>query len=369
MPELHVSKDDVKSALDRVSGAIVSSGSHPAFECFFFQVSPSGSSVTAANRACMLTTGCSVESESSFSFLVPASRLQAIVRQAGSGILQFSVQKNNLTIVASTVSWELKLPVVSFPSVPDRIEPEASVPSSVLRDAMAATRKAMAVSALRPTLRMLEMSRGKMTACDGVRLAQASLGEGFPQEFSSAVPADAVDLLWGMVKSPQGSIGMSSTASQHVFMSELLTLTVQKLTSKFPNVEQLMLRPALENTHRLVVSRTELLKAIDRAKITADPETSALGVTLSLKSAVISSRDMDGNGSSEVIPSNWTGKDRTLVVSHKYLETLVRSSSSSECRFYLGDDTRSRKSVILMRDDEKGVYGVIPQFSGNVRVF
>lgn len=315
------------------------------------------------------------EYEEGLDFIAPASRLHSIVRQAPNGLLQLTIKGTLLTVVSGATSWDIKMPVVPYPKMPLPKYPELEISAEVLREAIKATRKAMAESHLRPSLRMLSIRKGAMTSCDGSRLAQFSLGEDFPRDFDTAIPFNSVGLLWELLKSQDiEGVGLSNMESHHVFVIREkdkgdVILLAKKLTSTFPNVEQLMLRPALENKQAFEVSRAELIKAIDRVRINADPETEVIGVALSDKSLTVASRDKDGNSSSEIIPSSWIGKDRILTVNHKYLTSLLRGLDSTNSLFYLGEDTKSRKSVLLLKEEEKGFYGIIPQFSGTVRIF
>lgn len=369
MPELHTSKDSLKALLDRTASAVAPSGAHPALQCFHVSIKPSAVTITASDQANTLVVSEDGEFSDSFEFLAPA-RLHAIVRQASPGIIQLSVSNNVLTVVSGSTSWDIKIPAVSYPKMVKPVRPEVELPAGVLRAAIKATRKAMAESALRPSLRMLAIRKGAMTACDGSRLCQFYLGDDFPRDFESFIPFNSVPLVWDMIKDDsQGMVGLSTIESHHVIQLRNVALLAKKLSSAFPNVEQLMLRPALENKQELRVDRSELIKAIDRVRINADLETDAVGLSLSAKSVSVAAKDKDGNSSLEVIPSNWMGKDRVLVVNHKYLIALVRGISSEDCSFFLGEDTKSRKSVILLKDEEKEFYGLIPQFSGNIRIF
>jgi DNA polymerase III sliding clamp (beta) subunit (PCNA family) len=370
MPEIHLPKQVLKSVVERVSGAVATSGGNVALQCFHFNVTPQALTVTASDQSNTLMVTELGEFDSSFEFMALASKFKPIVRQCSDGLVQLGLSNNTLTVVAGTTSWEIRMPSVTYPKLSKAYKVECEIPVSVLREAIKATRKSMAEDALRPSLRMLSIRKGYMTACDGSRLSQISLGEDFPKDFTTSVPYNSVALLADLVKDNEFDIvKMSSTASHNIFEIGPVVLFAKKLTSDFPNVEQLMLRPALENKQELVVDRTELVKAIDRVRINADVETDAMGLSLSAKSVAVASRDKDGNSSTEIIPSSWMGKDRVLVVNHKYLTALVRGISSDECHFLLGEDTKSRKSVLLLKDEERGFNGVIPQFSGTVKIF
>lgn len=370
MPEIHVSKQLLKSVVERVSGAVATSNGNVALQCFHFNVTSQALIVTASDQSNTLMVTEPGEFDSSFEFMALASKFKPIVRQAVDGIVQLGVSNNTLTVVAGTTSWDIRMPAIPYPKIAKSFNTECDIPVPVLREAIKATRKSMAEDPLRPSLRMLSIRKGYMTACDGSRLSQISLGENFPKDFTTSVPLNSVALLAELVKDNEFDVvKMARTDSHNIFEVGNVKLFAKKLSNDFPNVEQLMLRPALENKQELVVDRAELVKAIDRVRINADAETDAMGLSLSAKSVAVASRDKDGNSSTEIIPSSWMGKDRILVVNHKYLTALVRGISSDECHFMLGEDTKSRKSVLLLKDEERGFNGVIPQFSGTIKIF
>lgn len=374
MPELNISKDTLKFLLDKTSGAVAGNGAHPALQCFHFKTTEGNLTVTASDQKNTIVVSEKGDYEVGLDFIVPAARLHSIVRQSVQGILQLSISGTVLSLVSGMTSWDIKMPVVKYPKIPKPKYPEAEIDAELLRDAIKATRKSMADSPMRPSLRMLSIRKGSMTSCDGSRLAQFNLGEEFPREFSTVIPFDTVPVLVEMIRgSDVRSIGMSNMDSHHVFVvredSRDVILMAKRLSSRFPDVDQMMLRPALENKQEVQVSRLELIKAIDRVRINADSDTDVIGIALSDKSLVVSARDTEGNSSSEVIPSSWIGKDRLLTVNHKYLASLLKGLDSDNSTFFLGEDSKSRKSVLLLKDEESGFYGIIPQFTGVVRVF
>lgn len=370
MPDLYMDKTELKELLDRTSGAVASSGAHPALQCFHFSVKKTSLTVTTSDQANTIIATVPGEFAEAFEFLAPASKLTPIVRMAPSGLIQLTVEKLVLSIVAGSTSWDIKTPDVKFPKIPKPVKPAVQIEGAVLRGAIKATRKSMAESTLRPPLRMLSIRKGSMTSCDGARLSQASLGEEFPRDFIASIPFGSVPLVWDLIKDESvqvvGIADLDNYCSYTVGDVQLLT---KKLSASFPNVEQILLRPALENKQEFIVDRSELIRAIDRVRINADTDTEAIGLSLYEKSVTVSTRDSDGNTSSEVVPSSWTGKDRVVIVNHKYLTSMIRGVNCAECHFFLGEDSKSRKSVLLMKDQEAGVVGLLPQFSGSLRVF
>jgi DNA polymerase III sliding clamp (beta) subunit (PCNA family) len=367
MSDLYISKTDFKQLIDVAYGAV--SQGHPALECFKVVVQKDKITVTASDQANTVITSLPGKFEEAFHFLVPAGKLRDIVRLAPQGLLQLTLESTVVTIVADMTSWTIKVPTVEFPKIPKLVKPQVEMSADSFRSAIRATRKSIADSPLRPTLRMLSIRKGSMTACDGSRLSQASLGDSFPRDFSASIPHSSVNLVWELVKDDNiTTVGLADSPNHCIYMAGNTCVLTKKLASSFPNVEQILLRPALENKQEFIVSHAEILKAVDRVRINADTKTDAIGLYLSSKSVTVTSRDNFGNTCSDTIPSTWTGKDRQLVINHKYLTSLVRAVESTECHFYLGDDTKSRKSLLLLKDEEKRIYAVIPQFAGNISV-
>jgi DNA polymerase III sliding clamp (beta) subunit (PCNA family) len=361
-------KSVIKDLLDMAAPLTSSSNSMPIFQCFLIKVSPKSLTVSSADLDhAIVVSSDELDTLETFSFIVSAARFHSVVRQADTGPVEFILKGNMLTVYSGRVSWEIKLPIGEFFPLSDLTADEIEVSAEELTEAIRAVKKSVSLEETRSTLRMIDVSKGKMTSCDGVRLSQVLLSEDFPVDFSMHIPLKAIDLVLHIIKDPLSSVFLSETDKKLVFKSNNTVLVVNKLNAKFPNVEQLMLRPALENKAKFLVDRSELLKAITRVKINADADTDAVGLFISSMSLTVSSRDTNGNGSSEVVPANWSGKDRMLVVSHKYLTQLIQSSKSDTCELFLGEDTKSRKSVILMKEER--LLGVIPQLSGNFRMF
>lgn len=369
MPDLYLDKEDLKKLLDIPSGAVAGSGAHPALQCYHFGVRKSKITVTASDQAITVVTHMDGDFGDSFDFLVLASKLNAIVRQSSPGLLQLSIQDNALVVMSGMSSWTIKLPSFTYPKVDRTVKTEVVADGDKFRTAVKATRKCMAESAMRPSLRMLSVRKGSITSCDGSRLAQASLGDEFPRDFEASIPLAAVPLVWDLVKDEEiTKVGIADTPNYCMFSVGNTQVLAKKLTSSFPNVEDIMLRPVLENKQEFFADRVDLIKAIERVRVNADISTAAMGLSLSAKSVTVTARDVDGNTSADTLPSSWLGKDRLLIVNHKHLTDLLRAVPAEEAHFFLGEDTKSRKSALLLKDEENQINAMLPQYSGNLRV-
>jgi DNA polymerase III sliding clamp (beta) subunit (PCNA family) len=123
----------------------------------------------------------------------------------------------------------------------------------------------------------------------------------------------------------------------------------------------MLLAPALKNRHELLCDRTELVSAIKRVRINADHETSAIVLRLGDDEISVESQDKLGNASTEIVTASWKSDSRVLVVNHKFLMDMLDMYDGKSCKFRLGDDTKTRKSTILLEDVETGTVGIIQQ--------
>lgn len=292
----------------------------------------------------------------------PAKKMLDIIREAEDGDMLIDVTDGVATITVERASWTLKLQAGDdYPALPEIADVELfPVDRIKFLGAISSVRHAAATNASRPSLMMIDITDGKMTACDGVRFQQADLGEDFP--LSMQLPIGAVDDLVKLLRSQDtAEIGVGETDYHLVFKVGNDVFIANKLMAQFPDVEELLLKPALENKHVLVTDRQELKDAIKRVRINADPETSAIILHLAADHVRVASRDKFGNASSEAIDASWSTADRDLVVNHTFLTDMLDMYDGKSTNFLLGEDTKSRKSAVLLKDSGTGTIGIINQ--------
>lgn len=361
------SKSVMAALLNKVAPVIPSSAVLPIIQCVRVQGCPESFTVTATKLDnSIIVRSDEVQTLDTFDAVFPFKRFKEIITKADAGDLEVCIINNVATLVSGAASWDIQLPSGdAFPVIPE-VEPCLSVQASHFRDSFSLVRKFASTDVTRPSLRMIHIANSKMTGCDGIKFTQVSLQD-FPVELSFDVPSASSDFVMHVLKDfDQLSVGQNDT---HLLLEgEYCKLIINKPTSTFPNVEQIMLRPALENKTVLRVERTDLLRAVARVRVNADPDTEAIGLAVSASSVTVSAKDMAGNKALDTIPAQWTAKDRILVVNCSLLTQLLNASSQEECTLYLGEDSKSRKSVLLLKDPT-GVISLIPQMSGSIRIF
>ncbi len=342
----------------------------PVLKHFLVQVAPGRLQLAATDlELSVLASTPAVTADVTQTLVLPARKLLAILKEAPDGDITVSVAGEFATVRAGTASWSLKLDDgSSYPPLPDPAQVEMHpVNREAFLGALKTVRHAVGRDSSRPALMQVDISAGEsvrgngamVTACDSVRFARVTLN-GFP--LSMAIPSGALDSL---VKTLEGSeldeVHAGETGRHLVFRIGSTVFLASRMLAAFPDVEKLLLRPALENRLLLTADKAELGSAIRRVRINADPETSAIGLQLSQGTLTAIARDKYGNRAQESIAAGWDGPDRLVVVNHQFLSDMIAAHPSGSCRFWLGPEAGKKRSVLLLRDDETGTTGIIYQ--------
>ena len=291
--------------------------------------------------------------------MIPAKIILEILRSVPEAKVDIEVTGSSIIVVIGGASWELRsMQGLKFPPTPSLIGTKpVIIDRKNFLNGLYSVKYAVAKDSARPGLKMINLSQNKMTACDGARFQQAVVKAPAMQ-----IPGGSIDLISKIVgASVSDDLVVAETENELVFKVDKTLLLVEKAKAKFPHAEQLFLRPALANDLELTVSRSKLIAAIKHVRLCADEDTSAIALKLSKDSIEVSTRDQLGNKSKEVIEAGWKGKSRTLTVHHGYLLELLAVNEVDTCKFMLGEDVKSRKSPILLQNEEAGLVGVVQQ--------
>lgn len=363
-PVVFMAKRFVLTGLCEKAAPVVpaSQDSQQILKNFLFEVAPGSLRVTGSDlEMSILASSPSVVTESTASVVLPARRLRDLLREAPECDITITVTGDKAHIAAGPVSWDLHLypDKNDFPAMPDlAVVTWDSVDRAAFLAAVRAVRHAIGRDGARPPLMMVSIAEGKVTASDGVRFQRATLE--FPGTMQ--IPAAAVDhLLRIMGGSESSTVEVASEGNYLVFQVGSTVFLTHQLMARFPDMEKLMLRPALENKFELTCDRAALTEAVRRVAINADDATSAIGLRLKAGEVVVFSSDKSYNGAEQPVEAAWSGPDRLVVLNHEFLAAMLAAWPSPSCTFRLGADTGKRKSLILLSDEKTGLTGIIQQ--------
>lgn len=359
-----IQREVLLSLLEKAIGVVPSRDMVPVYNNFQFIVREGELIVTASSqRMSIVVSTTQVETKVAGVEVFPAKTLLNIVKESSAGNKVFiEVTASGAVIVSGGFSAEIKLASgKGFPVMEslDAVEFH-EVDRVKFIEAITAVKYALPGKEFsgQAGLKMISIKGGKFTACDGSRFQQTRI-DGF--RLNMQLPSDNITLLAKVLSSSDLEfVEIGELDKKLVFRLNNTALYMNKLEDPYPNVEQLWLRPALSNDQELVVNRQELITAIKQVKIAADTDFNSLGMVLDSESMRIVAKDIN-NSASAVIPCKWVGKSRNVVVNFHHLAEMLKAYPNPECKFLLGEDTKSRKSPILLKDDATMAIATISQ--------
>lgn len=368
MPEFTIHRDALGPLVTRAVSIVPTSSTSPGTQNFLLSVDNERVKITATDEKVTYHVYSEAVSEERFDFQVPARKFYSIVKSAYLGEVNFDVSGNQIKIYSGTASWDLHaINGVAFPRTPAIKGRAVKVGRKELLDAITTISGTVAKDETRPYLRMISVKDGKATACDGIRFQQVPLT--FELDFQ--IPLHTMSHLTKLLtslKTDDVHVRVGPEAVSFESLDGAVRLVSRNLATKYPDVTQMMLRPALENKSRLRVGRSDLLNALSRVRLTEDDDTNAVGLKLDENCLTVTSKDKNLNASYDTVSAEWVGKNRILVVNSGHLIELLKSYPDDTCSFFLGDDTRSRKSLVLLKS-ESGAVSLLPQMSTSLMMF
>lgn len=293
--------------------------------------------------------------------LIPARRFLSILRESPEVDIDVRVVRGTASVTAGQASWELSLqPADDYPPLPDAADIKFTpVKREKLLKAITLVKGAASRDGTNPRLMAVSISNGKVVASSHVRLHRAKL-DNFPVDLQ--VPVGAVDdLLRLLGDCAAEEIGIGEEKYALAFKIGDDVFLAGKMPGEYPDQEKKLLLPHLAGNQVLTVDKADLTAAVRRVRITADPETAAVGLRLEPGRLTVVSKDKNSNSAHEEIPAQWTSKERLVVVNHEHLQDLLGLATGPQVTFRIGADAGKRRSPLLLTDDKAGTAGVIGQ--------
>lgn len=361
--KLKTKKFALQHLLDKAQWVIPTKDLLPVLKNFLVEVSPGKVRVTATDlELSIVASNEMVDVEKSGRAVFPARRLLDIVREAGDGDIEIEVKDGEARIEVNRTQWTLKLMSgADYPELPDVSKLKFhQIDRAKFIAAIRAVRYAAATETVRPSLMLIDVTNGEMRASDGVRFQQIKVGKDIPIDIQ--IPINAVDDLIKILHTSESpTIEIGEDENTLIFRVSGDVFLAQKLNATFPDVNDMLLKPALANDQELHADRQDLVSAIKRVRITADPETSAIVLHLDKDRMLVTSKDKYSSTCEEEVDVSWSGPKRKVAFNHTHLLDMLDMTDVKTCKFFLGPDTKTRPSPILLRDDETGLLGVLNQ--------
>lgn len=360
---LTIKRHVLLAMLDRAASVLPSRDAIPVLKNFQFQAVDGRLTVIATDlELSIISISELVDIKTEGTAVLPGKQLVSIVKEAAGETVSIEIEDDRVNLISENAHWTLRLiRDDEYPLLPDiKNLSYVEVDRLTFLESLEAVYRSASTDTNRPNLCLVDCAGGKVRATDGVRCQQVDMGEGSVPDMQ--IPIGAVqDLLRLMRATDVESISVADDDAYLVFKIGNDSFIASKLAMEFPPIEDLLINPAMQNDRPMTCDREELVSTIKRVRITADPESSAIRLTMDNNQLCIQSQDDMGNKADEIIPCGWSGSEYSVVVNHRFLTDLLEISDAPTCHFYFGKDTKTNKSHILHRDPDTSQIGIIGQ--------
>lgn len=360
-----VSRDVLLHLMEKAIIIVPNKDIIPAYTNFKFKVGHGLLSISASNGETSIEVWtdqvhCLTEGTEFF----PARALMSVVKEGLAGSTTY-IEATPSGVVVVSGNFSAQLPMLASAKFELPYQPGTRTIYDVNKvefiDALATLRYALPKRDFngQASLKMINIQNGKFTACDGSRFQQVRI-DGF--NLSMKLDALSINNLLKVLSFNDGEeFTIAETDNDYLFGVGALNFFVKKMSKPYPNVEQLWLRPALSNDQAFVVDRDELITAIKQVKTAADLGSTAVTLDIESDKVLVSISGINNRLASTTIACKLDGKARKVVVNYLHLAEMLKAYKSKECRFLLGPDTASKKTPILLKDDDTMALATISQ--------
>ncbi len=327
--KLSTSKNELRSALQKLAKATPTRSTLPILSCALFTVRDNEAVLRATDLEISIVVHLPASIEEAGSAAIPLSTLLEITNELPDGRITISVnERNRVELITETGTYDLMgKPAEEFPAIPE-------VDNSRTVDMEAATLKAIfektsfAVSHddLKPALTgvYMKFSPEALTAVatDGHRLVRYILKDfkGGNFEGDLIVPRKFINLIQSVA---------SSNEEVHLWIGDNhLTALVGKdrfytriIDELFPNYEGVL---PTDNDKILTVSRNEILGAVRRVSIFSNKATNQIALQLDADGSILSTEDPEkATKAEEKLSCDYQGEPLTIGYNASYLKDIL----------------------------------------------
>ncbi len=372
-----------QALLQRTMPAIPRKSTLPVLEHLHFTLDDGHLQVIATDQDITIKSRLEVEAEAQGAILVPARKLNDIIKALGStGEFEFSTNDETFEIIIITPlgKYSLKgLPAEEYIDLPElygtenqQDDPDGTIISAgsgmkvkfeknAIKRAAAKTVFAVSQDEFRPAMTgvLFEFTTGNFSAVstDSFRLVQVKIHDenaGFPDETDIIVPSRAVDIL----SKVDSDVVMSDIQTQgkitHLRFDAGDTVFISKIIDeRFPPYES-VLPPSSD--YQATVDLKDITSAIRRIAIVTSKISNQIRVKLTENNMFITGEDEEsGDYGNESVPCDYSGPEMTIGFNYVYLEqaldNLFDESKDDKVVFNINEPT---KPIIIKPINDDG---------------
>jgi len=294
--------------------------------------------------------------------LIPGQKFLTILKMAPKDTISINVVGNQALLRSGKAQWRVQLaPGDSLPSIPDisvldQVEIQRLPFLRALKSAVLAASHLPA----RASLMQVHVFKGAITAMDGNRLHRAHFSTSDDALNMSIPLSTCLEVIKLLESSSEEHVLIGSSRKTMAFLVDTDYIVSSALVTDFPEVEPILVRAGMQARYEFTVDAQELKSAVQHVRVNADPDYSAIFLTLEHSTRdgqflSVRSLDQQGNSAYEQIDVTWDGGQdtRELCVNHRNLTDLLDCFGDEPVSFKVGEDFQSVKSPLLVESDSR----------------
>jgi DNA polymerase-3 subunit beta len=284
------------------------------------------------------------------SLALPGKRLHEIARELPGGDVHFSGTGNRVTITCDRSEFTLSASSTdSFPALPKLEDGNpVTLPIQVLSEAITKTSYAVAKDDYRPALNGALWKLGtegfEMVATDGHRLARIRMpGITSAEPLEAIVAPKALNLLTKLASGDSVSIRFGG--SQISFKLDSTVIFSRTIEGPYPPYEKVI--PS-GNDMELTIEREDLVSALRRMRIIANPATHQVKFSLEPGNMLVEAEYSDAGQAHEKLEADYSGDPVRIGFNGDFLRDILRNMDCQRVRVLLRNST----TAVIIRQEE-----------------
>lgn len=353
MVKLLVDLKTLQNGLNTVASALPPKTSLPSLSNILLETDGDLLRLVATDLDTTVITHIPATISSQGAVALPGKKLLEIVRELSGSDVSISTTGSRTAISCEKSSFTLPCSSRdSYPSLPtagseaDRV----SLPLSSIKEAVRKTAYAVAgASEIRASLTglfwKLNSENLEMVATDGHRLAKITMADiKGGSEIEAILSPKALNLLLKI--NSDEPVYMSSQGSQISFHIEKTSIFSRMIEGPYPPYEKVIPQ---NNTSVLTTNRVDLLGALKRMRIIANPATHQIMFTVEHNRVILHAENTDAGEAREDVEAVYDKDPLQIAFNGNLIMDIMRNMSSENVLFHLHD---SGTAVIITEEKQ-----------------
>lgn len=292
---------------------------------------------------------------------IPAKTLVEVVSNLTGEKIEFSASASLLEISTPTFSSTLNgIPAAEFPAIPLSGKQKVIVNPNVFSASLPQITFAAAADEGRPVLTgiLTEIKNKKLqlVATDGYRLAHKVVSVGEEAEFKALVPRKTLEEIGRLLAEEETDtieVAVSDDQNQVVFSFGQTQLSSRLIEGQFPSWERII---PTDIKSRVIVERTEALKAVKLASVFARGEANVIKLRNLPGKIVLASEAKELGSQRKEVEGQVEGEEIQIAFNAKFLQDILSAFSGSQ---FLLELSGSLSAAMIKPMGEEGLEYII----------